>query len=146
MRAAGIADSEAEAVAYLSALSGADVSPDAVQAYVSEAPQMLRYLQDNTRVLFEAVVYYADYYQELAGAKPGGRSVDPLPYHARFLGDAFQLLGCSHVQTTVMGLMGYTNQEGAILLSKAPGWARVVLKLALEYASDVIGRLRAVRQ
>jgi 3-oxosteroid 1-dehydrogenase len=145
MHAAGIEDSEQEAVDYLSALAGDDVDPRVVRAYVRQAPEMLRYLECDTRAAFEAMVYYADYYQELEGAKPGGRSIDPLPYHARELGDAFSTLGRSHIQTTVMGLMGYTNQEGAILLSKAPGWAGVVAKLVLEYISDIAGRLKSRR-
>jgi 3-oxosteroid 1-dehydrogenase len=30
----------------------------------------------------------------------------------------------------VLGMMGYTNIEGAVLLSKAPGWFKLILKLA----------------
>ena len=44
-----------------------------------------------------------------------------------------------------MGLMGYTNSEGAILLSKAPGWRKVIAGLVWRYASDVPGRLRSMR-
>ncbi len=145
MRAAGIDDSEEEAIAYITALTAEDVEPALVQAYVRESPVMFRYLQEQTRAAFESMIHYADYYQELEGAKPGGRSIDPLPYHARELGDAFATLGHSHVQTTVMGLIGYTNQEGAILLSKAPGWFKVVAKLALEYSADIVGRLKSRR-
>ncbi|WP_116365912.1 FAD-dependent oxidoreductase [Parahaliea mediterranea] len=145
MRAAGVQDSDDDALAYLRALTGDDVAPALVEAYVREAPQMLRYLEDQTHVAFEPMVHYADYYQELAGARPGGRSIDPLPYHARALGDAFHSMGLPHAQTRIMGLMGYTNQEGAVLLSKAPGWWKIVLKLALEYALDIPGRLQGRR-
>ncbi len=145
MLAAGVDDSEQDALDYLLALTGEDVDPALVQAYVREGPVMLRYLEQETRVAFEAMVHYADYYQELPGARPGGRSIDPLPYHARELGESFASLGLPHAQTRVMGLMGYTNQEGAVLLSKAPGWWKVMLKLALEYALDLPGRLRGRR-
>ncbi|MBA6412074.1 FAD-dependent oxidoreductase [Parahaliea sp. F7430] len=145
MKAAGIDDSEEEALTYLRTLTGDDVAPDVVEAYVRNAPLMLRYLEENTKASFESMVHYADYYQELEGAKPGGRSIDPLPYHARDLGQSFATLGRSHIQTTVMGLMGYTNQEGAVLLSKAPGWLKVVLKLVVEYGSDIVGRLKSRR-
>jgi len=145
MRAAGMQDSAAEARRYLLALTGEDVAPEVVDAFVEQGPQMLRYLEENSRVRYESMLHYADYYQELPGAQPGGRSIDPLPYDGRLLGEEFLRMQPSHVQTTVMGLMGYTNLEGAVLLSKAPGWFGMVLKLALEYIGDIGGRLRSRR-
>ncbi|MFO7552326.1 MAG: FAD-binding protein, partial [Haliea sp.] len=145
MLAAGIEDCEQDALVYLRGLTAGDVAPEVVEAYVSEAPAMLRYLEEQTHVAFEAMIHYADYYQELAGSRPGGRSIDPLPYHARMLGDSFDTLGLPHIQTQVMGFMGYTNQEGAILLSKAPGWWQVVLKLAMAYFLDIPGRIKGRR-
>lgn len=145
MPGVGIEDSEQDALAYLLALTGDDVAEDIVRAYVREAPAMLRYLESQTHAAFEAMAHYADYYQGLPGSRPGGRSIDPLPYHARELGASFATLGLPHPQTRVMGLMGYTNQEGAVLLSKAPGWWKVALKLALEYLLDIPGRLRGRR-
>ncbi|TXS96144.1 FAD-binding protein [Parahaliea maris] len=145
MLAAGVEDNEQDALTYLHSLTDGDVAPALVDAYVREGPVMLRYLEEQTRVAFESMVHYADYYQELPGSRPGGRSIDPLPYHARDLGGSFETLGFPHIQTRVMGLMGYTNQEGAVLLSKAPGWLKVVLKLALEYAADLPGRLKGRR-
>lgn len=145
MKAAGIDDSEADALQYLLALTKDDVARDVVEAFVREAPAMLQYLEQHTHVAFESMVYYADYYQALPGSRPGGRSIDPLPYHARELGAAFASLGMPHIQTRVMGLMGYSNQEGAVLLSKSPGWGKVVLKLALEYFLDIPARLKGRR-
>jgi 3-oxosteroid 1-dehydrogenase len=145
MRAAGMQDSAEEAVQYLQALTGDDVAPEVVRAFVDEGPAMLRFLEERTHVRYEAMLHYADYYQELAGARPGGRSIDPLPYDGRLLGDEFLRMQPSHVQTTVMGLMGYTNLEGAVLLSKAPGWLKVVLGLALRYVADFPWRLRSRR-
>lgn len=145
MRAAGIDDSEEDALQYLLAMTGDDVDTKVVEAFVREGPQMLRYLEKNTHVAFESMIHYADYYQNVAGSRPGGRSIDPLPYHARELGESFETLGFSHIQTRVMGMMGYTNQEGAVLLSKAPGWWKVVLKLAIEYFSDIPARLKGKR-
>ncbi|MDO8863018.1 FAD-binding protein [Haliea sp. E1-2-M8] len=145
MLAAGIEDSEEDALVYLRELTAGDVAPEVIEAYVREAPAMLRYLEAQTHVAFESMIHYADYYQELAGSRPGGRSIDPLPYHARVLGASFHTLGMPHIQTQVMGFMGYTNQEGAVLLSKAPGWWIVVLKLAMEYFLDIPGRMKGRR-
>ncbi|MFM7272465.1 MAG: FAD-dependent oxidoreductase, partial [Gammaproteobacteria bacterium] len=126
MLAGGVPDDAEDAMRYLLALTGEDVDPAVVRAFVEEGPRMLRFLEENSHVRYEAMLHYADYYQELPGARPGGRSIDPLPWHARHLGEDFLSMQPSHVQTTVMGLMGYTNLEGAVLLSKAPGWLRVV--------------------
>ncbi len=145
MLAGGVEDNREDALRYLRALTDGDVDPAVVEAFVDQGPRMLRFLEENSHVRYEAMLHYADYYQELPGARPGGRSIDPLAYDARALGDVFLDMQPSHVQTTVMGLMGYTNLEGAVLLSKAPGWLKVVAKLALEYASDIGWRLRSKR-
>ena len=142
---AGIKDSSEDAMEYLLALAGDDVDQTVIEAFVREGPKMLRYLEKDTRAAFESMIYYADYYQDVAGSCTGGRSIDPLPYHARDLGKSFETLGFPHIQTRVMGMMGYTNQEGAVLLSKAPGWWKVALKLAIEYFSDLPARLKGRR-
>ncbi len=145
MLAAGIPDSEEDALEYLFQLTGDDVARDVVEAFVREGPVMLRYLEERSHVVFQSMTYYADYYQELSGSRPGGRSIDPLPFHARDLGESFETLGMPHIQTRVMGLMGYSNQEGGALLSKAPGWWKVMIKLALEYFLDIPARLKGRR-
>lgn len=140
-----IADSEDEALRYMSALTGKDVPEGNVRAYVRHASRMLRWLVDNSRARFQAMAYYADYYQHLEGAKPGGRSIDPLPYEACALGEDFRNLQEPHRQTRVMGLMGYTNTEGAVLLSKSPGWFKLLLKLAFDYFVDIPWRFYSRR-
>jgi 3-oxosteroid 1-dehydrogenase len=145
MKEAGIEDNEEDALSYIKAMTGPDVAEDVVDAFVHEGPKMLRYLVENTRAAFEPMIHYADYYQSVEGSRTGGRSIDPLPYHAKELGESFHSMGLPHIQTRVMGMMGYTNQEGAILLSKAPGWWKVVLKLAIEYFADIPARLKGKR-
>ena len=137
----GIPDSESDAIGYLASLTKDDVAPDNVRAFVAHGKRMLRWLVDHTHARFQAMAYYADYYPHLAGARPGGRSIDPLAYDARHLGDDFRNLQEPHRQTRVLGLVGYTNTEGAMLLSKAPGWWKVMLKLAVMYGLDLPWRL-----
>lgn len=141
MPGVSIPDSEADAITYLQALTKDDVAPANVRAFVTHGKRMLRWLADHTHAQFQAMAYYADYYQHLPGARPGGRSIDPLAYDARRLGDDFAHLAEPHRQTRVLGLMGYTNTEGAMLLSKAPGWWKVMLKLAFLYFTDLPWRL-----
>lgn len=145
MAAAGVEDSPAAALDYLSALAGDDVPHANVAAFVAHGARMLRWLEENSEVRYAAMAEYADYYQELPGARSGARSLDPLPYHARELGDEFPAMQESHRQTRVLGLMGYTNNEGAVLLSKAPGWFGLMTRLALDYFLDLPWRLRSRR-
>ncbi|WP_372778972.1 FAD-binding protein [Litorivivens sp.] len=143
MPSVGIEDSREKALTYLKQLCGDDVAPENLEAFVDHGPRMLTWLEQHSEVRYMAMEHYADYYQELDGAAPGGRSIDPFPYQAQQLGDDFLNLQDNHVQTKVMGMMGYTNIEGAILLSKSPGWFKLVLKLAWEYFSDIPGRLKS---
>lgn len=145
MPGVGIDDSAADATRYMEALAGNDAPHDNIAAYVTHAGRMLQWLERHSEVRYMAMPHYADYYQEVEGARPGGRSIDPLPYDARLLGDEFLNMQEPHPQMRVMGLMGYTNIEGAILLSKAPGWWKVILRLTWDYFSDIGGRLRSRR-
>ena len=143
MKSVGIDDSREKALNYMRKLCADDVAVENIEAFVDNAPSMLKWLEDNSHVRYMAMEYYADYYQEVDGAAPGGRSIDPLPYQAQALGDEFLNLQDNHIQTKVMGMMGYTNTEGAILLSKSPGWFKLVLKLAFDYFIDIPGRLKS---
>lgn len=145
MPGVSVKDSREEAMQYMNALAAGEVAQENIEAFVDQGPRMLKWMEDNSRVSYMAMEHYADYYQSIEGSKPGARSIDPYPYEAKFLGDEFTNMEESHPQTRVMGLMGYTNLEGAVLLSKAPGWFRLVLQLSLKYFSDIFWRLRSRR-
>jgi 3-oxosteroid 1-dehydrogenase len=145
MPGVSIEDNEADAITYMSTLSGKDVPLRNVESFVKNGPLMLRWMEENTEVKYIAMAEYADYYQQTPGARPGGRSIDPIPYDARKLSDDFLNMQAPHQQLRVMGMMGYSNTEGAVLLSKAPGWFNLVVKLAVEYFSDAAWRFRSKR-
>jgi len=145
MPGVGIEDNDSDAIAYMTALTGNDVPPANVASFVRNGKRMLQWIMENSQVQFMAMREYADYYQHISGARPGGRSIDPLPYDARQLGDDFLNMNMQHRQVRVLGMMGYTNIEGAILLSKAPGWFGLIVKLAARYFSDLPWRFRSRR-
>ncbi|HQQ63020.1 MAG TPA: FAD-binding protein [Pseudomonadales bacterium] len=94
MKKTGIKDSPAEAMAYLQALTAGEVPVAKLQAYVSRAPEMLRYLERHTFTRFNPATEYADYYAHQPGYKPGARSLDPKPFSLRRLkkhGDEIRL-------------------------------------------------------
>ncbi len=145
MPGVGIEDNPDDAAAYLTALTGNDVPAANVASFAKNGARMLRWIMETSHAQFISMAEYADYYQHIPGARPGGRSIDPLPYDARELGDDFLNMQIQHRQVRVLGLMGYSNIEGAVLLSKAPGWFKLILKLSWQYFSDVSWRLRSRR-
>jgi len=79
MLAAGIADSPVEALTYLRATAppGWAADEDELwQALAEESPKMLRFLEDETPLVFE-LVNHPDFYVEAPGGKLHGRMVSP---------------------------------------------------------------------
>lgn len=138
-------DSRERALEYLLASVGDEVPRAILEAFVDEGPRMLKFLEGNSRVRFEARGY-CDYYPELPGGKPEGyRTHEPVPFHARHLGKDFETLRPPHHALVVMGRYTFTNAEGTALLTQAPGWQLTVLKMMARYWLDVPGRLRGPR-
>jgi 3-oxosteroid 1-dehydrogenase len=88
MRAEGVSDSDEEALAYFDAVVGdvgAASSPERRQAYVTNAPAMVAFLQEQG-VRFFRQDGWSDYYTDAAGASARGRSIEAVPYDAGRLG------------------------------------------------------------
>lgn len=84
MKEAGILDTRQEALRYLRRLTGGhEPDPDLLEVYVNSAAEMLHYLETNTPVRTSAPLFFSDYYATLPGGKPGGRSLEPVPFDAR---------------------------------------------------------------
>ncbi|HET8561442.1 MAG TPA: 3-oxosteroid 1-dehydrogenase [Marmoricola sp.] len=87
LRDAGQADDPAEAKRYLDAIVGDVVPKVRRDTYVDRGPEVMDFVRDNTPVRFRWVTDYADYHPEAPGGRAKGRSVEPVPMDARFLGD-----------------------------------------------------------
>lgn len=74
---AGVPDTPAKAAAYLAAVAGADVSADRQAAFLAHGPAMLSFVMAHSPLRFRWMEGYSDYYPELPGGLPGGRSVEP---------------------------------------------------------------------
>ncbi|HZS36126.1 MAG TPA: FAD-dependent oxidoreductase [Polyangia bacterium] len=86
MGKAGIADSRAEALQYVKRLADGRSDEKLIETFLDEAPQMLKFVEEVTPVRFQALPKYPDYHPEFAGAKPGGRSLDPGLFDTKQLG------------------------------------------------------------
>ena len=92
MAAAGIADSDEEVLTYLRAITGEEGSEPHLRAYRDHSKRMIDWLHDHTRVRFEAMAQYCDYYPEAPGGKGGGRSMEPAAFDGGLLGADFAKL------------------------------------------------------
>ncbi|MET8135694.1 3-oxosteroid 1-dehydrogenase [Streptomyces sp. NPDC005251] len=84
--AAGVPDTPAKAAAYLAAVVGPDVSAARRQAFLGNGPAMIAFVLANSPLRFRWMEGYSDYYPELPGGLPGGRSMEPDQLDGNILG------------------------------------------------------------
>lgn len=108
----GTTDTKAAAETYLRAVLGNQYDPARVEAFLTQAPRMVGFLERHTTVVFDPGSQIPDTYGDLPGAGTGGRSVIAAPYDGRALGPLIGLLRHPLRETTFWGL---TIQAGADL-------------------------------
>lgn len=94
IKAAGQVDpGDAEAAKlYLESIVGDKVPAVRRNTYLDRGPEVMDFLKENTPVRFKWVPEYADYLPEAPGGRPRGRTVEPVPLDARFLGEELDRL------------------------------------------------------
>jgi 3-oxosteroid 1-dehydrogenase len=85
MPKSGLRDSIEAAFRYVRKSARGLVSDERILAYVETARYMAKYL-DQIGVRYRCVPTYADYYPEIEGSMPGGRTMDPIDFNAAKLG------------------------------------------------------------
>ena len=88
LKAAGqvSADDMAQAKLYLDSIVGDEVPKVRRDTYLDRGPEVLDFIHAHTPVRFQWVPQYADYHPEAPGGRAAGRSCEPVPLDARFLG------------------------------------------------------------
>lgn len=142
---AGVDDNLDDAYRYVRTAARGMASDERILAYLETAPQMAEYL-GKVGVGYRCVPLYADYYPTLPGARPGGRTMDPLGFNAAKLG--LEALG--HVRPTnpgqlIMGRMNINAFDAHTMLSKGRGSNWVLVKIMLRYALDYPWRWKTKR-
>ncbi len=87
LKAAGEDDDLANAKQYLDSIVGDVVPKVRRDTYIDRGAEVLDFLKANTPVRFKWVPQYSDYHPEAAGGRARGRTVEPVPLNARFLGE-----------------------------------------------------------
>ncbi|HEX7913823.1 MAG TPA: FAD-dependent oxidoreductase, partial [Paraburkholderia sp.] len=141
----GVTDTREAARTYIDACTKGVTATERIEAYLDVAPEMLRYVEANTPVRYEALPKYADYFQHLPGSMPGYRALDPLPVDGALLGDELARLRLPSPGTLVGGRVAVTSKEAHVLLSKAPGYIGLALKQFGRYWFDWRGRMQSRR-
>lgn len=145
MEAAGIKDNPEDAWDYVKGTVGEVVPEERRRAYLETAPQLVKYLTEHSQVRLVALPEYADYYPNVRGSRPGGRSVEPENFHAGLLGDEFLKMREQNPQMLIMNRIFMTVFEARTLLTRAPGWIVLTMKLMSRYWFDLPWRFKSKR-
>ncbi|MEZ0110067.1 3-oxosteroid 1-dehydrogenase [Catenulispora sp. EB89] len=84
--AAGVPDTPALAAEYLAAVVGSGSTPARQAAFLTNGPAMLSFVMAHSPCRFKWMDGYSDYYPELPGGMPGGRSIEPDVIDGHILG------------------------------------------------------------
>ncbi len=141
----GGSDTYGEALTYMKHLTAGQVPQSRIEAYLKNAPEMVRHLKREFGVLFRGVKLYPDYYPHLPGGKDGYRSMEPVEFNAKSLGDEFSRQRPPFAGTQVMGRIGMNQVEAHTLFTKGKGWVGLILKMMLRYWFDFAWRMKTKR-
>ncbi|MGW3324593.1 3-oxosteroid 1-dehydrogenase [Streptomyces virginiae] len=83
---AGVPDTPQKAATYLAAVVGPEVPADRQAAFLTNGPRMLDFVMANSPLRFRFMEGYSDYYPNLPGGLPNGRSIEPDQIDGNVLG------------------------------------------------------------
>ena len=103
-KAAGIADSRADAITYMKEETGNFYAADAVEAFIDTGPEMVEWFERETAVKFVPTLY-PDYHPDVPGGVDVGRSILAAPFNTSTLGENLKRLRPPLATITFMGMM-----------------------------------------
>jgi 3-oxosteroid 1-dehydrogenase len=88
MKEAGVTDSREEALKYLKKLAEGRIEDSVLESLVDNGPEMLKFIEENTKIRFKVVKNYPENHPEWEGAKPqGGRMLESGLFDKNLLGE-----------------------------------------------------------
>ncbi|MDI6097430.1 3-oxosteroid 1-dehydrogenase [Actinoplanes sp. NEAU-A12] len=131
--AAGVPDTPAKADTYMAAVVGSDVPAARRQAFLTHGPRTISYLQRWTPLRFAWMQGYPDYYPELPGGMPNGRSIEPRALDANVLGDELARLNGPY-QASPAGTVVYTvDYKWLSLIARHPRGVATATEIVWRY-------------
>ncbi|MGH6948465.1 MAG: FAD-dependent oxidoreductase [Kiloniellales bacterium] len=135
------------ALRYLQATVGDRLRATLARAFLSAGPQMARFLEQHTAVVFRAYPYHPDYLADLPGATLSGRVLEPLPFDATALGRDFGRLRPPLPEFTVLGGLMVDRTDVGHLMNATRSVAsfRHSARLLLRYGAERLRHPRGKR-
>ena len=149
LRREGLADSRDDVRRYLDAVVGDRVPAANIDAFIDNGPRTMEFLEDaSPHLRFQWCTGYSDYHPEQPGGRARGRTIEPLPFDLKRLGDDEQWLRPAALATP--GGLFVTSKEFARLNMVVRTWSgrraamqtvgRAVKGLLLRRHMDTLGR------
>jgi succinate dehydrogenase/fumarate reductase flavoprotein subunit len=115
-----------------------------LETFLASGDAAIRDLEARTSLRLQPVITYPDYYPDLPGATAGGRVLEPVPFDASALGNAFALVRDPLPEFMLFGGMMISRQDIPHLrrMWKSPRSALYVAKLLLKYGLQRLGARR----
>jgi 3-oxosteroid 1-dehydrogenase len=139
--AAGVPDTPALAAEYLAAVVGSDTPLARQQSFLQHGPAMISFVMANSPLRFRWMEGYSDYYPELPGGMPNGRSMEPDQIDGHILGAELANLNPPYLATPA-GLVVFSADYKWLALSlvNAKGAAVAAECLARGTAAALLGQ------
>ncbi|MBN9671520.1 FAD-dependent oxidoreductase [Roseibium aggregatum] len=147
LRREGVTDDREKVERYLAGLVG-NKGPDGPwRRFLDAAPAMLDEMIAKARLTFKPFMAAPDYRQDVPGAAPGGRPLEPQAFDGHLLGEDFERLARPLPELMVFGGMMVTRSEAAKLLKadRDLGGMSLGVRLMLRYLRDRLKHARGTR-
>ena len=144
---AGVPDTVAAGRKYLDGEVG-DFGPRALrEAFYASGSEAIDYLERNTEVKYRVNNPYPDYHAEQQGGVMGGRTMAPLPFDGKLLGDDFALLRPPRPEFMVLGGMMVGRDEIKHLIRPWTSMTalKITTRLVFSYLRDRLSHPRGTR-
>ncbi len=144
-QAAGANDSFDEAKKYLrTTISEGDVSDDMIDTYLKKGPEMLKFLDENSRCEYISLKMYPDYYAKNEGAREGHRSLEPKPM-SRSKVKAWRKMRESHPMMFA-GPVSVTQREAHDFVVESKMAPFIIIRMMLTHFLDLAWRKKKVKR
>lgn len=141
----GLNDSIDAAFGYVKSCAKGLASDDRILAYVETARRMAKYLGE-IGVPYRSMPKYSDYYPAMAGALPGGRTMDPVDFNAAKIGaDALEQLRPTNPGQLIFGRMHINAFEARSMLARERKSKFVLMGIMARYFLDYPWRRKTKR-